>query len=369
MTRAMLSDPTGMLFIAGDYSKFNPKQASKKFGATEPFDERDPGGMRYLALHEHLYVWADAADGLPAITSAHGTTTRQLQDSHAVVGFAASQYQVQQKLTAADGASRQVTQLFVPVQGVLLIVSQAQPGQTLSGLNYTLPVPMVQSQQQGSALVVQQQRLNKDASTALAITSLVGGQPVISSQTAEPYHRAKIQMDQGHVEPPSQLALVNVPMGDGTLSVIALVPQWNEKAWGASKLQAQIKEGVLSVSFTTPEKQQVDVSIATQDTSELAGVTAPVTGQAQIFIHKGGKLTGFAVQGKGLTLDQQTYFTAGEPIGLSGLQVSQGALLEVTGPASINAFWGKQAHSLIDNQQVKLPYQQTQSAGRWWVTP
>ena len=207
--------------------------------------------------------------------------------------------------------------------------------------------------------------MNQNTKTQLTVSCLIGGKPVLSTQTSEPYHRAKVQMTGGHFMPPSQLSEVKVPLGNGAISVMALIP--DSQSWGNSQIQTDLNTDTLQVSFMTPKRSQVNVYVAMHDIDQLAGVTKPIPGLAQIFIRKAGKLTGYAVQGSKLTHEKQTFFTAREPIGVSGLQVEQGSLLEVTGPATIESTWGKTARSLIDNQQVDLPYEQTQSAGRWWV--
>ena len=366
MTRAQFSDPTGMILIAGDYTMLNTKQAIKKFGATEPFTEFDPGGMRYLGLNEHLYIWADAHDGLPAMTAGKNKLKRKLVDAESYVGFAASQYQVTQELTAEDGQSQTVTQLFVPVQGMLLIVTQAQQGKTLKGLAYSLPVPAVSSEISGSSIHIKQKRLNKNQQVSLSISSLVGGMPTLRDEKVETYHRAKIQIGSSRFETPSQLSVVDIPLGDQALSVIALVPDADAKAWQQREVKTQHDGKLLHVTCTTPKNQQVDLHITFDAISELAGVQNPTPGLAQIFIRNQNQLTGFSVHGKSMKLGNQNYFEAKTPIGISGLQLTQGSILEVIGKATIHPFWSNTARSLIDNQQVKLPYNQKQSAGRWW---
>ncbi|GEM_PF-3003110 len=367
MTRAMFSDPTGMVLIAGDHSMQNPRQAFKKQGATEPFDEFDPGGMRYLGLKEHMYVWVDAHDGLPAITNGQSKLKRKLVESKAYVGFAASQYQVKQELTDQDGRSQSVTQLFVPVQGMLLIITQAQPGQTLKGLRYSIPVPAVSSEASGSSLHIKQNRLNNKQQVSLSINSLVGGMPVIRDEKVEPYHRATVQIGSPRFDTPKALTVVDIPLGDQAVSVIALVPDANAKAWQSRQVKTQYVGNRLHITCMTPENQQVDLHMAFEPIAELAGVENPLPGLAQIFIQDQNQLTGFTVHGKAMKLEGQTWFKAASPISISGLQMSQGSILQVTGKATLYPFWSTSARSLIDNQQVIFPHEQTHRAGRWWL--
>lgn len=366
MTRSQFSDPTGMVLIAGDYTMQNSRQAFKKFGATEPFTEFDPGGMRYLGLKQHMYVWADAHDGLPAITAGKNKLKRKLVKAKAYVGFAASQYQVTQELTYDKGQSQTVTQLFVPVQGMLLIVTQASQGKTLKGLTYSIPVPAVASEISDSSIHIKQKRLNKNQQVSLSISSLVGGMPVIRNEKVEPYHRAKIQIGSSRFASPSQLSVVDIPLGNQAVSVIALVPDADAKAWQQRQVKTQHDGKLLHVTCTTPKNQQVDLHMTFDAISELAGVENPVPGLAQIFIRNQNKLTGFAVHGQAMTLEDKTYFEAATPIGISGLQLTQGSILEVAGKATLHPFWSNTARSLIDNQQVNLPYHQKQTSGRWW---
>jgi hypothetical protein len=367
MTRVMLSDPTGMLFIGGDYSKVNPRQAIKKFGATEPFDEFDQGGMRYLAGHEHLYVWTDANDGLPAITSKQDKLKREQLAAKAYVGFAASQYQLTQQLTDEQGNARTVTQLFVPVQGMQLIVTFAQPEQTLDGLSYALPMQVDRPQISGQSIHMKQTRLNNTRQVDMTVASLVGASPVIADAKVQPYHRANIQIGSQRFPSPTELDMVTLPLGDLSISVIALVPDCSAADWQNMQVRTRLDERQLHIHALMANHEQVDVWIAREQISELAGVQQPTIGLAQIFIRQQGKLTGFSTQGKGLKLDDQVYYHAKSPVGVSGLKMTVGSVLEVDGQATVNNFWADQARSLIDQQEVKLPLDQTQTTGRWWL--
>lgn len=353
MEKAYLTgDGNGATAIFGDYSRFNPAQAKKKFGADQPPFTPNPGGLRYLGYNNHLYVIADDRLGMPRLDSADSFRYPQLYDRSLIPGPAASEYLLTQVLPGMNGAAPVRVEQTFAVAGNVLIAVFSSPD-SLGGLSYGLTMPAEKAAVGKGTALVTQSALGGKGKRTLALTGS-GIEFQFDSDRRQPYFKDEITLNGTKIKLPQLRRIIGTFTAKSD-AVLVLSPENR-----AADIRCSTESGAVRVSFRLGDRRY-DGACATAPAAELklGGFTVknPKPGFLQLIITgKDGALEGFAACASALADNAGPLFTAADgAAAVSMLRTDRAALIEITGKAALSDRFGKRGTSWVDGRAVTFP--------------